>query len=317
MKTLKKVLLARPRGFCAGVARALRTVEKALEIFGPPIYIKHEIVHNKHVVENFSRRGALTVERVEDIPEGSTAIFSAHGSPPEDFRKARERGIRVIDATCPLVTKVHLEVHRYLKNGYDLVYIGHHGHVEGKGVRAEAEEYGYTVPLVSSQEEVEKLHLSRPKKAFLTQTTLSVSETKGIIDALKKRYPEIEHPPLQDICYATTNRQQAVRELAKQCEALFIVGSQNSSNSNRLREVAEREGVRAYLLDDEGDMQEAWLEGVQTAGISAGASAPEYLVQSLAQWFQKRGATVEEFITLEEDMHFADPLEIQKIEEGS
>jgi len=312
---IEKVILVQPRGFCAGVARAVQTVKDCLEIFGSPVYVKHQIVHNKNVVEDLEKRGAITVESVEEIPNEAVAVFSAHGSPPEHYEEAQERKVRLIDATCPLVTKVHLEVHRYLKQGYELVYVGHKGHIEGEGVIAEAKKYGTNIPLVDSVEEVETLEITGEKLAYLTQTTLSVGETNNITEALKKKFPHITAPPISDICYATTNRQEAIKELAKQVDIVFVLGSKNSSNSTRLMETARKEGVDAYLIDGVEDIESQWTEGKKIVGISAGASAPENVVQQVVDFFDNQGASVESLEAVEENMHFSEPIELSKIKE--
>ncbi len=308
---VEKVILVSPRGFCAGVARAIRVVEDALEIFPAPVYVKHEIVHNRHVVERLEGKGAVTVNDVASIPNGAVAVFSAHGSKPDEYEKARARGIRVIDATCPLVTKVHLEVGRYLKEGYEVVYIGHAGHIEGAGVIAEGKEK--RIPLVETIEDVEALDIGMPEKiAYLTQTTLSVSETAGVIEALRKKYPHITAPPIADICYATTNRQEAIRELSKRCDLVLVIGSKNSSNSTRLMEVAREEGVEAYRIDSISELDPAWLSGVRVIGMSAGASAPEELVEEAVSFFVSRGAPVEELSVKEEHLQFSEPVELTR-----
>jgi 4-hydroxy-3-methylbut-2-enyl diphosphate reductase len=312
---IEKVVLVQPRGFCAGVARAVQTVKDCLEIFGTPVYVKHQIVHNKNVVEDLEKRGAITVESVDEIPNGAVAVFSAHGSPPEHYEAAKNRGVNLIDATCPLVTKVHLEVHRYLKQGYQLVYVGHKGHIEGEGVIAEAHKYGVEIPLVDSVSEVEALVVAHQKLAYLTQTTLSVEETENIIQALKKKFPSITAPPISDICYATTNRQKAIKILAKQVDVVFVIGSKNSSNSTRLMETARNEGVDAYLIDGIEDIEVSWTQGKTSVGISAGASAPENVVQEVVDYFKKQGATVERLEAVKEDMHFSEPIELSRIKE--
>jgi len=312
---IEKVILVQPRGFCAGVARAVQTVKDCLEIFGSPVYVKHQIVHNKNVVEDLENRGAITVKSVEEIPNGAVAVFSAHGSPPEHYEAAKEREVRLIDATCPLVTKVHLEVHRYLKKGYQLVYVGHKGHIEGEGVIAEAWKYDVHIPLVDSVEEVETLEIPKGKLAYLTQTTLSVEETEGIVAALKKKFPHIEAPPISDICYATTNRQKAIKELAKQVDIVYVLGSKNSSNSTRLMETARKEGVDAHLIDGVEDIESQWTERKRIIGISAGASAPENVVQQVVDYFKEQGAVVENLEAVEENMRFGEPIELTKIKE--
>lgn len=312
----KKVWLASPRGFCAGVARAVKTVEEVLEIFGAPVYVKHEIVHNKHVVEALQKKGAITVEDIALVPEGSVVVFSAHGSPREHYAQARVRNLTLIDATCPLVTKVHLELLRYLKEGYRVIYIGHRGHIEGVGVLGEAP--GVEIPIVETVEDVERLDIGQPDKVvYLTQTTLSVDETRGVIEVLTQKYPNIIAPPLQDICFATTNRQEAVKALAERSELVLIFGSQNSSNSKRLMETARAAGAEAYLIDDISMLQDHWFEKVTTIGISAGASAPEHVVLEATEYFRSHGYTVEDLIALEEHMRFAPPLELMQLKEKS
>lgn len=313
MTKIKKIILAKPRGFCAGVERAVRVVKECLDIFGAPVYVKHQIVHNATVVADLESKGAITVENIDDIPEGSVVVFSAHGSPPKHYAEAEKRGLRIIDATCPLVTKVHLEVHRYLKGGYDIIYIGHKGHIEGEGVRAEAISYGKEVPIVDTIEDVEEIPKKSSKCVYLTQTTLSIAETRDIILALKRRFPQIEAPPIQDICYATTNRQMAVRALAKKVDIVLVVGSTNSSNSNRLVEVARAEGVEAHLVEDLIMVQSLDFKGKECVGITAGASAPEPTVRAIADYFVALGAKEEVLDAVVELMHFADPLEMQKM----
>ncbi len=310
--SVQKVLLAGPRGFCAGVARAVKVVEDCLDIFGAPVYIKHEIVHNKTVVKNLEVRGAITVEDALAIPENSVVVFSAHGSPPEDFEIARKKNCTVIDATCPLVNKVHLEMHRFMKENFSVVYIGHKGHPEGIGVIGEAlHAYRKIVPIIESVADIDALVFGANEKlAYLTQTTLSVIETEEIIRTLTEKYPNIVAPPGKDICYATTNRQTAVRALARVSDIVLIVGSKNSSNSTRLAETARAFEKPAYLIDGADDIVPAWLEGVATVGISAGASAPESRVQEVAEYFKHLGATVEEFETVKETARFPEPTEL-------
>lgn len=313
MRNVQKIILARPRGFCAGVDRAVRVVLECLDIFGAPVYVKHQIVHNTIVVHDLEKRGAITVESLGDIPEGSVVVFSAHGSPPEHYEEARRRNLRVIDATCPLVTKVHLEAKRYIKSGYAVVYIGHKGHIEGEGVRAEAKKHNKNIPIISSVSEAESLEGSFEKFAYLTQTTLSITETKDIIQVLRKRFPHIESPPIRDICYATTNRQEAVRALSQRVDVVLVVGSKNSSNSNRLVEEARLSGIPSYLVEDLDEVKKLSLKGVKVIGITAGASAPESAVRSIVEDFVSRGAIEEYFEAVRESMHFAEPLELQKM----
>jgi 4-hydroxy-3-methylbut-2-en-1-yl diphosphate reductase len=306
---VERVLLATPRGFCAGVARAVKAVEDTLDLFGSPVYVKHEIVHNKHVVRRLAERGAITVETLAEVPEGAVVVFSAHGSPRSHYAEAERRGLRLVDATCPLVTKVHLETVRYAKAGYRIIYIGHRGHIEGIGVLGEAPELA--IPIVETVADVAALTLPASERmVYLTQTTLSVDDTQAVIRALKEKYPAIGAPPLEDICYATTNRQAAVKALARSSELVLVVGSSASSNSNRLRETAAAAGTKAYLIDDVTALDETWIENVTTIGITAGASAPEEEVQRIVDFFRTRGATVKDFIVGNEDLRFAEPLEL-------
>ena len=284
-----KIILANPRGFCAGVDRAVDIVELALLVYGQPIYVKHQIVHNNFVVSELEKKGAIFVENVEEIPEGSRVVFSAHGSKKSDYEKAHQRKLQIIDATCPLVTKVHLEAIRYHREGYFIVLIGHKGHVEPIGTMSEVPED--SMVLVEKPEEAEWLQVPDSNKvAFLTQTTLSIDDTKEIIEAIKKKFSEVAMPAIKDICYATTNRQRAVKELAKQTDLVLVVGSKASSNSNRLVEVAHQAGCLAYLVDSYNDVNQVWLENVQTVGITSGASAPEVLVQELVSFLKAKGA---------------------------
>jgi len=305
----KKILLLKPRGFCAGVVRAIDVVEIALKLYGPPIYVRKEIVHNKHVVENLRRAGAVFVEEVDEVPEGARAIFSAHGVAPSVRQEARKRNLQVIDATCPLVTKVHLEAIRFARLGYSIVLIGHKDHDEVAGTLGEAPERTF---LVSTVEEVNALTVPDSEKiAFLTQTTLSLDETSHIVQRLKERFPSIQGPPAQDICYATENRQMAVKAVAHFCQLLLVVGSQNSSNSKRLVEVSTNAGVPSHLVDDEAHVDHAWLSGVNSIAVTAGASAPEHLVQNLIAWLREHGfGTVEELELVNEDVRFSLPGEL-------
>ncbi len=310
---IKEVITIQPRGFCAGVARSIKTVEDCLDIFGPPIYIKHAIVHNKVIVSDFKKRGAIIVEDVDEIPDGAIAIFSAHGSPPEHFAAARKRNIRIIDATCPLVTKVHMEMIKFIEDDVNVVYIGHKGHVEGIGVIGEAKMMGVEVPIIESVDDVAMLPFEKNEKiAYLTQTTLSINETQKIVTALEKRYPHITTSPAQDICYATTNRQKAVAMLAQKVDIVFIVGSKTSSNSNRLVEVAIQNNCDAYLVDGVEDIKEKWFSNKKTIGISAGASAPEYKVREIISFFVDQGAKHLEFIQTEENIQFTEPIELTR-----
>ena len=301
-----RVILAGPRGFCAGVDRAIDIVDIALEVYGPPIYVRHEIIHNDFVVRQLRAKGAIFTDHLTDVPAGSNLVFSAHGVSPAVRAEAAERGLNVIDATCPLVTKIHLEVHKYLKRGYGIFYIGHRGHVETEGTLGEAPG---RLHLVCSEEEVAALpELSEEKLIYLTQTTLSIDETRGIVEALKKRFPRLEMPPTDDICYATQNRQDAIKELAKQAEVVFVVGSQTSSNSRSLRQVAAAHGARAYLIDGPENITDEMVAGAKVVGVTAGASAPEEIVQAVITDLRGRGATdVEQFILKEEDVEFKLP----------
>jgi 4-hydroxy-3-methylbut-2-en-1-yl diphosphate reductase len=284
-----EVLLARPRGFCAGVVRAIEIVERALQLHGAPVYVFHEIVHNGHVVADLRQRGAVFVDSLDDVPPGATTVFSAHGVSLEIVRQAATRGLDVIDATCPLVTKVHLQAQRYAAKGHAIVVIGHPGHEEVVGTMGRVEG---TVHLVSEVADVERLPLPPDAPvAYVTQTTLSLDDTRGLIAALKQRFPHIVGPETDDICYATQNRQNAVRELAQQVDLVLVVGARNSSNSTRLREVAAQQGVSAHLIQDESGIDVAWLEGVRRIGISAGASTPEVLVQRVAERLRALGAS--------------------------
>ncbi|MBD0348072.1 MAG: 4-hydroxy-3-methylbut-2-enyl diphosphate reductase [Thermoleophilia bacterium] len=305
-----RVLLASPRGYCAGVERAVQTVERALELYGPPVYVRKQIVHNAHVVRELEARGAVFVDEETDVPRGETVVLSAHGVAPTVYRNAAERGLNTIDATCPLVTKVHVEARRYAAEGYTIVLVGHAGHEEVVGTMGEAPE---ATVLVQSVEDVEELDLSvGAKLAYITQTTLSVDETMEIVAALRRRFPRIHAPKKEDICYATSNRQWAVKEMLADIDLLLVIGSRNSSNSNRLVEVARAGGVEAHLIDDERDIDDAWLEGAETVGVTSGASAPESLVDGVCAWFRARGAVVEPFAMVEEDVTFRLPVELRR-----
>jgi 4-hydroxy-3-methylbut-2-enyl diphosphate reductase len=308
--TEKKIFLLKPRGFCAGVVRAIDVVEIALEMYGPPIYVRKEIVHNKHVVDGLREAGAIFVEELEEVPSGARAIFSAHGVSPQVREQARRRNLQIIDATCPLVTKVHLEAIKFARSGYTIVLIGHKDHDEVIGTLGEAPEQ--TV-LVSSPEEVDALQVPNPSRVcYLTQTTLSLDETRDIVSRLKEKFPLIQGPPAQDICYATENRQMGVKAVAPFCQLLLVVGSTNSSNSKRLVEVCENTGVRSFLVDDENDVDPAWLNDVTTVAVTAGASAPEHLVENLVAWLRRNGFhSLEEVELVEEDVHFSLPGELQ------
>src|SRR5882762_1739384 len=287
-----KIILAAPRGFCAGVNMAIESLDLAIRAFGTPIYVYHEIVHNKYVVETFRAKGAVFVDDLADVPYGATLLFSAHGVSPEIRRVARERKLRAIDATCPLVTKVHLEAVKYAREGYTILLIGHEGHDEVIGTMGEAPE---AIVLVESPEDVATLEVADEHKlAYLTQTTLSVDDANRIIERLKQRFPHIAAPPKDDICYATQNRQEAVALLAGEADVALVLGSQNSSNSQRLAELARERGIAAYLVDGPGDLQPAWFEAAKTVLVTAGASAPEAIVDQCLDWLRERfGATVE------------------------
>jgi 4-hydroxy-3-methylbut-2-en-1-yl diphosphate reductase len=305
-----RVLLAAPRGYCAGVDRAVQTVELALEQYGPPVYVRKEIVHNKHVVEQLTGRGAIFVDQETEVPDRELVVFSAHGVAPGVHENAAKRSLRTIDATCPLVTKVHVEARKFAADGYTIVLIGHEGHEEVEGTTGEAPA---NIVLVQDTGDVDELEVDDPDKvAFITQTTLSVDETTSIIARLKERFPRIVGPKTDDICYATTNRQQAVKELARECDLVLVIGSRNSSNSNRLVEVAREHGARSHLIDNSLEVDEGWLNGVETVGITSGASAPEELVEQLVEFFRERGADdVSELRTVDEDVRFMLPRDIR------
>ena len=302
----KRILLAWPRGYCAGVERAVDTVERALRIYGPPVYVRKQIVHNIHVVRDLEGKGAVFVEDVSEIPPGSVVILSAHGVAPEVYSDSNERALRVIDATCPLVTKVHLEARRFARDGQTILLIGHEGHDEVVGTTGEAPA---NVVLVGSPEEARRVEVSDPERvAYLSQTTLSVDETNEVIDVLRERFPSIQGPPRDDICYATQNRQEAVKDMAGQVDVILVIGSDNSSNSRRLVEVANSLGTPAYLIDDETGIEPYWLAGRETVGITSGASAPEWLVERVVDWLKADGATeVEQLHTVDEQMRFSLP----------
>ncbi|MFO1433633.1 MAG: 4-hydroxy-3-methylbut-2-enyl diphosphate reductase [Candidatus Competibacteraceae bacterium] len=309
-----QLLLANPRGFCAGVDRAIGIVERALDLFGAPVYVRHEVVHNRFVVDGLRERGAIFVEELNDVPDGATVIFSAHGVAQSVRREAEQRGLKVFDATCPLVTKVHMEVARHSQVGREVILIGHRGHPEVEGTMGQYDERnGGHIYLVEKPEDVRALQVRNPHDlAFVTQTTLSMDDTASIIQALRERFSEISGPKKDDICYATQNRQDAVRELARQCDLLLVIGSRNSSNSNRLREVAEKEGTLAYLIDGPDDIDLAWLEARDTIGVTAGASAPEVLVRQVVDRLRKLGAaTVIESQGKQESVVFALPRELR------
>ncbi len=308
-----QIHLANPRGFCAGVDRAITIVERALEIFQPPIYVRHEVVHNRFVVDGLKERGAIFVDELTEVPDDNIVIFSAHGVSQAVRKEAERRGLKVFDATCPLVTKVHLEVTRASKRGTECILIGHAGHPEVEGTMGQYDNPEGGIYLVESSDDVATLDVKNPNALYYcSQTTLSVDDTADVIDALRQRFPKIEGPRKDDICYATQNRQDAVRELAQDCQVLFVVGAQNSSNSNRLRELAEKIGAKAYLIADEACIQKDWLDGVEHIGVTAGASAPEVLVKRVIQRLLDWGAvTASERPGREENIEFAVPKELR------
>jgi 4-hydroxy-3-methylbut-2-en-1-yl diphosphate reductase len=306
----EKILLAAPRGYCAGVDRAVQTVERALELYGAPVYVRKEIVHNKHVVEQLQARGAVFVESESDVPEGATVVFSAHGVAPSVHAQAQARELKTIDATCPLVTKVHVEAKKFASEDYTIVLIGHAGHEEVEGTMGEAPAH---IVLIEDEAGVDTLEVRDPEKvAYISQTTLSVDETRAIIARLRERFPAITGPRTDDICYATTNRQAAVKQLAHESDLVLVIGSRNSSNSNRLVEVAREHGADSYLIDNETQVRDEWLEGVGVLGITSGASAPEELVQRLVDFFRRRGTEdVQELEVISEDVRFMLPKAIR------
>jgi 4-hydroxy-3-methylbut-2-enyl diphosphate reductase len=306
---VKKVVIAEPRGFCAGVEMAIETVERALKKYGPPLYVFHEIVHNRHVVDDFSRRGVVFVQSVDEAPAGAKLIFSAHGVAPAVWRRAKERGLEVvIDATCPLVEKVHREVRKFAAEGYWIVLVGHEAHDEIVGTSGEAPE---RIRVVESIAEAEKIRIPDPEKVVaLTQTTLSVDDTREILDVLKRRFPKMATPSKEDICYATQNRQDAVKQLAREVDLILVIGSSNSENSNQLCRVARARRVPAYLINDASEISPTWLAGVERVGITSGASAPDRLVSDAADFFRRLGAEVTTSGFVEENVHFALPAEI-------
>jgi 4-hydroxy-3-methylbut-2-enyl diphosphate reductase len=309
------IILANPRGFCAGVDRAIEIVKRAIETLGAPIYVRHEVVHNRFVVDDLRQRGAIFVEELDEVPDNATVIFSAHGVSQAVRAEAKRRSLKVFDATCPLVTKVHLEVARHCRAGRDVVLIGHAGHPEVEGTMGQwlAEAGSGKIYLVEDLDDVERLEIAQPQNfAYTTQTTLSVDDTRSIIDALRARYPEMQGPRNDDICYATQNRQDAVRELSERCDLVLVVGSPNSSNSNRLRELAEREGVEAYLIDGADEIDPRWVEGRRHIGVTAGASAPDVLVRGVIARLRELGAGgLRELDGKPEDMVFALPRELR------
>lgn len=308
-----QIKLANPRGFCAGVDRAITIVDRALELFEPPIYVRHEVVHNKYVVNDLRDRGAVFVDELDEVPDDCIVIFSAHGVSQKVRNEAKKRGLKVFDATCPLVTKVHLEVSRASKKGTECILIGHHGHPEVEGTMGQYDNENGGIYLVESVADVDELQVKNESQLYYcSQTTLSVDDTADVIDALRLRFPEIEGPRKDDICYATQNRQDAVRYLADDCDLLLVVGAKNSSNSNRLRELSEKMGTTAYLIDDASSLQYAWLEGVQKVGVTAGASAPEILVQGVISKLKSvMDGEVIEVSGREENVQFAVPKELQ------
>jgi 4-hydroxy-3-methylbut-2-enyl diphosphate reductase len=313
---VKRVLLASPRGYCAGVERAVETVERALALYGAPVYVRKQIVHNSHVVRELEERGAIFVDSVEEIPEGAPVVFSAHGVAPAVREAANARGLTSIDATCPLVTKVHTQARRYAEGGYTIVLIGHAGHEEVEGTTGEAPD---ATVLVESAVDAEALALPADTRlAYITQTTLSVDETREIVEVLRRRFPAIEGPEKEDICYATSNRQWAVKELLGEIGLLLVVGSHNSSNSIRLVDTAHAAGVPAYLVDDASEIDEAWLEEVSVVGVTSGASAPERLVDGVCDWFRTRGVDdISPFSSAYEDVVFKLPVELRRAERSA
>ena len=309
--TVEKLLLAAPRGYCAGVDRAVQTVERTLEIHGAPVYVRKEIVHNKHVVERLRALGVIFVDQETEVPEGAVCVFSAHGVAPSVHANARERGLRTVDATCPLVTKVHREAVKFAEDGYTIVLVGHDGHEEVEGTMGEAPG---RIVLVQSEQDVDELEGEDPERiAYVTQTTLSVDETSSIIARLRERFPSMVGPRTDDICYATTNRQAAVKQLAGSCDLMLVIGSRNSSNSVRLVEVARDCGAAAHLIDNASEVREEWLEGRRVVGISSGASAPENLVAELVDFFRARGVQdISEVDVIREDVRFMLPKQIRE-----
>ena len=310
---VKRVLLASPRGYCAGVERAVETVERALRLYGPPVYVRRQIVHNAHVVRDLEARGAVFVADESDVPEEATLVLSAHGVAPSVHRRAAERRLNTIDATCPLVTKVHVQARRYAADGYAIVLIGHAGHEEVEGTMGEAPQ---AISLVQSVEDAEALDLPEGRDvAYITQTTLSVDETAEIVSTLRRRFPHMRAPLREDICYATSNRQWAVKQMVGEIDLLLVIGSANSSNSNRLVEVARAAGVDAHLIEDETGIDEAWLDSVEIVGLTSGASAPESLVARVCEWFRRRGVVeIENFASVYEDVVFKLPVELRRAE---
>ncbi len=311
LETLKEIVLAGPRGFCAGVERAIDIVELALQVCPPPVYVRKEIVHNRNVVEALHEKGAIFVDELDEVPDGATVIFSAHGISPAVGEEARRRGLRVIDATCPLVTKVHLEAIRYAREGYSIILVGHADHDEVIGTTGEAPD---KIHVIAHPDGVDKLDLPNPDKvAYLTQTTLSVDDTREVIEALRRRFPRIVGPSKNDICYATQNRQAAVKAVAGEVDVVLVIGAANSSNANRLREVSETTGTRAYLINDIREVKPEWLEGATRVGITAGASTPEVLVTEAVETLRRRDGEVREVHVVDEDVRFGLPRELEEI----
>jgi 4-hydroxy-3-methylbut-2-en-1-yl diphosphate reductase len=307
----QKLLLAAPRGYCAGVDRAVQTVERALELYGAPVYVRKEIVHNKHVVEQLRDRGAVFVDSETEVPEGATVVFSAHGVAPSVHSNAQVRELHTIDATCPLVTKVHVEAKKFAAEDYTIVLVGHAGHEEVEGTTGEAPDSTFLIESIADAERFTPPQTQR--LAYLTQTTLSVDETDGIIATLRRRFPDIEAPKREDICYATTNRQRAVKAILREIDLLLVIGSRNSSNSNRLVEVARSRGVAAHLIDDETDIQTSWFAGVETLGLTSGASVPESLVRRVLSWFRERGVQqITAQMTATENVAYRPPAELKQ-----
>jgi 4-hydroxy-3-methylbut-2-enyl diphosphate reductase len=307
---VKRLVLASPRGYCAGVERAVEIVERALELHGPPVYVRKQIVHNAHVVRDFEQRGAIFVESEDEVPNGAALVLSAHGVAPQVHANARARNLETIDATCPLVSKVHAEARHFAARGFTLFLVGHAGHEEVEGTMGEAPD---SILLVETLEDAERIRPPQTERlAYITQTTLSVDDTGEIVSVLRRRFPQIQASEKEDICYATTNRQRAVKRLLGSIDLLLVIGSQNSSNSNRLVEVARARGVNAHLIDDESEIEEAWLRGVETVGVTSGASAPESLVHRVVGWFRERGVTeVEEVDAPSEDVSFRLPPQVR------
>ena len=303
---ITKIYLASPRGYCAGVSRAINIVDKVLQKHGKSIYVRHHIVHNDHIVKGFEKKGVIFVERIEEVPQGSVIVFSAHGSSPELYSLAKERNLTVYDATCPLVTKVHLEAKRYASEGYYITYIGHKNHPEAVGVMGEVP--AESIMLIDSLADIAKLKVPSGKEIIvLTQTTLSMDDTKQIVDEIKKKYPQAMLPPAFDICYATQNRQNAVKELAKKTEIIFVVGSKTSSNSNKLRDVAVKQGIEAHLINDKTEIDMNWVENKSIVGVTAGASAPDELIREVINYLSNKKTVVEEITTIKESIIFPLP----------